>query len=254
MRLVLIIEYEGTNYSGFQFQENAPSIQEEIENAITRFTGETVRIKGAGRTDAGVHAQGQVVAFDTASSETPETFVRAVNHFLPDDIAAKAAYRAPEGFDPRRQATGRRYAYSIDCGRTRSPLRRRTTYHLGCELDVESMRDAAQELVGVHDFAGFAGSLEHRDASTIREIYSTEIHQNDDLVEIEVYGSAFLPHQVRRMSGALTDVGRGKLTRADIKAILDGSPTEAVANSLPPQGLSLLEVTYNDFPVDNGAE
>lgn len=247
MRYALIVEYEGTQYSGFQYQKNAPSIQEEIEKAISRFTGESVRIKGAGRTDAGVHAKGQVIAFDLNAVHPSDVVVRALNHYLPDDIAVKEAQEVVDDFDPRRWATGRKYVYTIDCGTTRSPLRRITAYYLGQQLDVSDMADAAELLEGVHDFGRFAGPLEDLTASTVREIFVAEVRQANEIVEIEIRGSAFLPHQVRRMAGALVDVGLGKLTIDDVRKLLNDEHTTVIARSLPPEGLCLVSVQYDKF-------
>jgi tRNA pseudouridine38-40 synthase len=246
LKYALIVEYEGTRYSGFQFQKNARTVQEEIETAITRFTGEAVRIKAAGRTDAGVHATGQVVTFDSDAGHPDGVVVRALNSHLPDDIAVKEAHRVADTFDPRRCATARTYVYTIDCGATRSPVRRWTTYHLGRTLDVGRMTEAAEALKGIHDFARFSGPLERPDASTVREIFAIDIGEDSETVRIEVSGNAFLPHQVRRMAGALVDVGLGKLTSEDIRRLLEGSDAGLVARALPPQGLCLVSVQYGD--------
>jgi tRNA pseudouridine38-40 synthase len=246
LKYALIVEYEGTRYSGFQFQKNARTVQEEIETAIARFTGEAVRIKAAGRTDAGVHATGQVVTFDSDAGHPDGVVVRALNSHLPDDIAVKEAHRVADTFDPRRCATARTYVYTIDCGATRSPVRRWTTYHLGRTLDVGRMTEAAEALKGIHDFARFSGPLERPDASTVREIFAIDIGEDFETVRIEVSGNAFLPHQVRRMAGALVDVGLGKLTSEDIRRLLEGSDAGLVARALPPQGLCLVSVQYGD--------
>jgi tRNA pseudouridine38-40 synthase len=246
LKYALIVEYEGTRYSGFQFQKNARTVQEEIETAIARFTGEAVRIKAAGRTDAGVHATGQVVTFDSDAGHPDGVVVRALNSHLPDDIAVKEAHRVADTFDPRRCATARTYVYTIDCGATRSPVRRWTTYHLGRTLDVGRMTEAAEALKGIHDFARFSGPLERPDASTVREIFAIDIGEDSETVRIEVSGNAFLPHQVRRMAGALVDVGLGKLTSEDIRRLLEGSDAGLVARALPPQGLCLVSVQYGD--------
>lgn len=246
MRYALIVEYDGTRYSGFQYQNNANSIQEEIETAIARFTGEAVRVKAAGRTDAGVHALGQVVAFDTDTVHPAEVVIRALNSHLPNDIAVKSSCAVSDAFDPRRRAVSRTYVYTIDCGRTRSPLRRRTSYHLGRRLAVDRMTAAAELLEGVHDFARFAGRLERADASTVREVHSIEIRECGESVHIEVIGNAFLPHQVRRMAGSLVDAGLGKLTTEHIRQMLEGRPSGVTARALPPHGLCLVSIQYED--------
>ena len=248
MRLALVVEYEGTKYHGFQYQANAPSIQEELEKAVARLTGERLRIKGAGRTDAGVHAKGQVVAFDTESTFPKATFVRALNFYLPNEIAVKAAYQPGSDFDPRRKAISRRYRYTIDCGSTPSPLIRRTAYHLGHALNVQRMRRAARMFVGRHDFARFSGPLSKPGATTVREVYEAKVRSHGDLIAFEVEGSSFLPHQVRRMAGALVEIGRGTLTMTDFKSMIVDGTAEQMAAPLPPQGLCLLKVNYANFP------
>ncbi|MBM3945181.1 MAG: tRNA pseudouridine(38-40) synthase TruA [SAR202 cluster bacterium] len=252
MRVALVVEYDGTEYHGFQYQENAPSIQAELESAIEKLTKEKVRIKGAGRTDTGVHATGQVIAFDTNSTLPIGTLVSGLNHYLPEDIAIRGAYGAPEGFDPRRDALSRRYRYTIHNTATRSPMSRRTALLIDEPLDVAAMDGAARRFEGVHDFARFAGSLEDGEASTVRRIDSASVWKEGDTVYFEVTGNAFLPHQVRRMAGALVDVGKGRLTGTDIGEMLEGTAGNVVANTLPPQGLCLMEVTYEDFPPKNG--
>ena len=248
MPMALIVEYEGTNYHGFQYQANASSIQEELERAIAHFTGERVRVKGAGRTDAGVHAKGQVIAFDTGSTHSSDTFARALNSLLPDDIAVRAAHRVNGGFDPRRQALSRRYRYTILNSPTPSPFSRRTVCMVTEPLNVRKMQKAAKLMIGRHDFARFCGPLEDGRSSTVRHIYEASVKNRNRLVTFDVEGNAFLPHQVRRMAGALVDIGRGKLSLDELKCMIDGGTTEAVARPLPAPGLCLMEVTYFDFP------
>ena len=252
MRLALVVEYEGTRYHGFQYQANAPSIQEELQKAIEQLTGERPGVGAAGRTDAGVHAKGQVVAFDTAARYPPETFVRALNFYLPDEIAIKAAYRTEDDFDPRRMALRRWYRYTIHRGSTPSPLVRRTSHHVGEMLDIRRMQKAARVFVGRHDFARFAGPMSRPSASTVREVYDASVSNRNEVVNFDVEGNAFLPRQVRRMAGALVDLGRGNLALAELRSMVDGEPGHGVARSLPPQGLCLMKVTYADFPPASG--
>ena len=253
MRLALIIEYQGTNYHGFQYQTNAPSIQEALEKAIVDFTGETLRVKGAGRTDAGVHAKGQVVAFDTAAAHSPGTFLRALNFYLPEDVAVKAAYRVDESFDPRRDALGRAYRYVILNSTVPSPLLRTTTWQVREPLEVARMGQAAELLVGTHDFVRFTGPLGEGAKSTVRRICKASVNRAGDLVTFDVEGSSFLPRQVRRMAGALVDVGRGSLDLSELREMIGGGNGDPVAHSLGPQGLCLMGVTYSDFPPRDGA-
>ena len=184
MRVALTIEYDGTAYSGFQYQKNTRTVQEEIENAIYKFSGERVRINSAGRTDAGVHAKGQVIAFDTVSTEETSPLIRALNYYLPDDIAVKCGRQTSPDFDPRRWATGRRYVYSIERGSTRSPLNRMTIYRVAQQLDLDIMSHASKEFEGIHDFAKFAGPLEDLKASTVREVFGTEIRVLGEIIAV----------------------------------------------------------------------
>ncbi len=248
MRLAMIIEYEGTAYSGFQYQTNAPSVQEELEKAIVVLTGDTVRIRGAGRTDAGVHAEGQVIAFDTESRLGPQEFIRAMNYHLPDDITVQAAYAVSDEFDPRRMALARSYRYTILTRPTPSPWMRRRTCRVTEERNVPLMNEAAGMYEGEHDFKRFARALERKDASTVRFVYESVVNQEGDLLAFDIKSNAFLPHQVRRMAGALVDVGRGKLPMAELKIMIEGGETEAVAHSMPSHGLSMIGVEYDGFP------
>ena len=248
MRLALVLEYDGSSYHGFQYQPGIPTIREELENSIAKLDRRCPRVEGAGRTDAGVHATGQVVVFDTAVDRTPSTFVRALNHYLPEDVSVRSAYQVPCDFDPRRMALSRRYVYTIYTGRTPSPLSRRTTWHSRYELDVVKMNAAANVLLGTHDFERFSGPMDKNTRTTIREIIKIGVSGQGDLVEFEVEGNAFLPHQVRRMAGALVDVGRGNLTIMDIEAMVSCTSEDKVARALPAHGLCLVEVKYRDFP------
>ena len=159
-RIALVLEYEGTAYAGFQRQPHAPTVQSVLEEAIRSLTGEGLRVKAAGRTDAGVHASGQVVAFDTASRHTEETFRRGLDHYLPGDISVKEAHEVPPDFDPRRHAVARRYRYTLLNRPGRSPLRRRFTCREGRPLDIQAMARCLAYLEGERDFAPFSGPME----------------------------------------------------------------------------------------------
>ena len=271
MRLALTIEYEGTRYHGFQSQVDEPTIQGELERAIERLTGERIRVKSAGRTDAGVHAEAQVVAFDATSEHSAETFLNALNHYLPPDIAVKEARIVRHDFDPRRHARSRAYRYTILNGSTPSPLARRFTCHIREPLDAERMAKAASLFVGEHDFRKFAAPLPKGKTNSVRAILSatltvspisgapltvrpepvegrTSMARLNDPLAFEVTGNAFLRHQVRRMAGALVDIGRGKLSIDDLQAMIDNEHTDKIAHSLPAQGLCLVRIEYADYP------
>lgn len=252
MRLAMIVEYDGTDYSGFQFQKNAPSVQEQIEKAIRSLTAETVRVKAAGRTDAGVHAHGQVVAFDTSAAYSTDTVRSALNALLPPDISVRSVYRVSGDFDPRRDATSRLYRYTLLKSEVRSAVCRRTVHTVRGPLDTDTMREAASLMVGTHNFANFGSAARNVGASTVRRIDRVCLVQSGRFLRLYVEGNAFLTHQVRRMCGALLDLGSGKLTIEDIRAQVSGAAGAPQARSLPPQGLCLLRVKYAGFPPEEG--
>jgi len=246
------VEYDGTAYHGFQYQPGVPTIQSELEKAIESLTGERTRIAGAGRTDAGVHARGQVAAFDTRSSHSPEVVVNALNHFLPEDIVVKEAHRVDAGFDPRRNALSRRYRYTIHNSRRPAAIGRNTRCHVAERLDLTAMCETVDLFVGTHDFDRFSGPLPNGKTNTVRTVTEAVVAATGPEVTFEVTANAFLPHQVRRMTGALVDVGRGRLTIEDVKNMIEMESTDAVAHTMAAKGLCLMEVKYHGFPPRNG--
>ena len=242
----MTVEYDGTDYSGFQYQKNAPSVQSRLESAIAGLTGETVRVKAAGRTDAGVHALGQVVAFDTRTPHPTTTVRDALNARLPDDVAVKTVRDAPPGFDPRRDATSRTYRYTLLVSEVRSPLRRRTAHVVRAAPDLDAMRAAAALTVGTHDFSNF-GTPPSPGGSAIRQVIRADVNQDGATIRIVVEGSSFLTRQVRRMAGALLDAGWGRLTIEDVKKQISGDEDAPPARATPPMGLCLLAVRYAGF-------
>lgn len=246
-RIALVLEYDGTRYAGFQLQTDLRTIQGELEAAVERLTGTASRIHGAGRTDAGVHAEGQVASFDTESELPIERIVGGLNHYLARDIAVRAAYDVDPGFDPRRHATNRVYRYTMLEGRARSPLRDNTTHHVGRHLDVAAMNTALAFLEGQRDFVPFCGNLPN--GSTVRHMYRTQVwRQEGDEVCLEVEASAFIHQQVRRIAGAVLDVGVGKMTIEEFETLADSGVHGSAAHVLPARGLSLRRVGYSDFP------
>ncbi len=248
-KVALVVEYDGTRYAGFQVQADAPTIQGELERAIARLTLADARVYGAGRTDSGVHAMGQVVAFSTSSTLPCDTLTRGLSHFLPADIAVKAAYDVPSTFDPRRQAHSRVYRYTFLPRLTPSPLQERYAYRVAGSLDDEAMGVALRHLNGTHDFATLTGAVA-AGKSTVRNVYATRLWREENLVRFEVEANAFLPHQMRRIAGLLLTVGTGHLSPEEIPSVLDGHADlqhmQPVA-TLPPQGLCLMQVNYKDF-------
>jgi tRNA pseudouridine38-40 synthase len=243
-RVALLLEYDGTRFAGSQLQSNAVTIQGVLEDAVAKATEETSRIAFAGRTDTGVHARGQVAAFGTGSRLDCETLRRALNAWLPEDVVVREVVDVSSNFDPRRDARRRHYRYAIDNATVRSALRRQGEWHVPGRLDVDTMAEAAGRIVGRHDFAAFASRLEDPGASTVRELHSFEVKRDGTSMFLDVMANAFLPHQVRRMAGALVEVGRGKLDADGFAALLGGEPASA-GPAAPPHGLYLIRVTYD---------
>jgi tRNA pseudouridine38-40 synthase len=246
-RIALLLEYDGSRYAGSQLQANAATIQGVLEKAIQETIGAAARVEFAGRTDAGVHAYGQVASFVTVSRHSTEVFERALNARLPEDVAVKGVAEVDVGFDVRRQARRRHYRYLLDNGRVRPALDRQRAWHVATPLDVESMTCAARLLVGRHDFAAFASRLEDPEASTVRELFSFDVCKTGQRVSLDVTGNAFLPHQVRRMTGALVEVGKGKLSVEAYTALLKGEPA-STGPAAPAHGLYLVRVEYDVDP------
>jgi tRNA pseudouridine38-40 synthase len=244
-RIVLVVEYDGTRYHGFQLQGKLPTIQKELETALEQLTGEKRRIVTASRTDAGVHAREQVVSFRTKSGHSPETFINAMNYYLPGDIAVKSAYKAKDSFNVRRDAVSREYNYYILNGGTRSPLRDRFMYLITGELDVEAMHEASQVLLGEHDFASFVNNIEAAEKSTVRNVHSVGMKREGDAVVFNIVANSFLMHQVRNTVGTLLRVGRGKMTGEDFSSILKAEKSGTAWPTAPAKGLCLVRVNYN---------
>jgi tRNA pseudouridine38-40 synthase len=242
-RFALLLEYDGWRYAGSQLQSNALTVQSVLEDAIEKTTGERARAAFAGRTDAGVHARGQVASFASTSHLDTTTLQRALNAWLPEDVVVRAAAEVDPTFDPRRQAIRRHYRYLIDNGNIRPALNRKSAWYVPVVLDVDSMAVAAQGMLGCHDFAAFASALERADASTIRHLQAFDIDRRGHQVVIHVIANAFLPHQVRRMVGALVEVGKGKMSSNEYLALLGGRPSSA-GPAAPAHALCLMCVEY----------
>ena len=244
-RIILVVEYDGTDYHGSQYQANAPTVQAEIEKALKMLTGEKTRIKMASRTDAGVHARGQVVAFDTAAALSPHEFVDGLNHFLPDDIAVKEAHRAAADFNVRRMATSREYRYYIFNSPARSPLRQKHACRVEGELNLENMNCACRALIGRHDFASFVASEETaRAKNTVRDVFKAEAARDGEMIVFTMAASSFLPHQVRNTVGALIRVGQGRMTVEEFYDLVAAGTPGLAGPTAPAAGLCLERVDY----------
>jgi len=246
-RLALVLEYDGRRYGGSQYQKNAPSIQGELEAALNKLTGENLRTAFAGRTDAGVHARGQVASFVTGSRHEPETFVRGLNYWLPADIAVQRALEVRLDFDVRRRARSREYRYLVLNSPLPSPLLQAFAWQVAEQLDAEAMREAASSLVGRHDFAAFAGPVA---GSTVRSLHRCGLDTQERLLFVHMEADAFLPHQVRRTVGALVQVGLGRQSAADLAALLREPQPGVAGPAAPPQGLCLMKVNYSGLDLN----
>jgi len=243
MKIKLTIEYDGTDYVGWQLQPNGVSIQQLVEQALQQLLGDEVRVHSSGRTDAGVHARGMVCHFTTERELPLSAWREGLNRFLPADISVRAAKPVAEDFHARYSATGKRYRYTILRDSVRSPLQRRTSWQVRQPLDLEAMRTAAAMFVGRHDFAAFRTSGCAAE-TTQREIISIDLAEEDSLLHIDISGSGFLKNMVRMMVGTLVEIGRGKRPASDIETLLTAPENLPPALTAPAQGLCLMEVWY----------
>jgi len=250
-KIVLILEYDGTRYHGLQLQAGLPTIQGEIEKALWKLTGERTRVVAASRTDAGVHARGQVVSFRAGSPHSPRTFVNGLNYYLPRDIAVKAAHRVGDSFNVRRHAVSREYNYYILNSLTRSPLGEGFSYLVSGRLEIEAMNQVCQALVGEHDFASFVNNNEVAAKSTVRKVYRAEMRKDGEFVIFNMVANSFLMHQVRNTVGTLIRVGLGKMSREEFYGILEAEKPGLAWPTAPARGLCLMQVNYqNPFEED----
>jgi tRNA pseudouridine38-40 synthase len=254
--LKLTLEYDGTDFVGWQVQPSGRSVQEELEKGIARLCGEAVRVTGAGRTDAGVHARGQVASLRVPRELPLRAWTAGLNALLPEDVASIRAEVAPEGFDARRWARGKRYAYTILVTPVRAPLMRGRAWEIRRPLDVEAMRRAAAALLGTHDFSALrAADCPAR--TTVREIRKLEIRQEGARIDLIVEASAFLKHMVRNIVGTLVEIGHGRRDVDSLAALLQGRDRARAGPTAPPHGLVLDEVFYlpgNSDPHQEEAE
>jgi tRNA pseudouridine38-40 synthase len=240
----LVLEYDGTRYVGWQLQLNGPSIQAEVERALATLHKAPRRVTAAGRTDAGVHALGQVASFPEERPLPVSAYVKGMNAILPADVAVRVATLEADGFDARRSARGKRYRYVIENVHTRAPLSRLVSWQLFGALDVGAMQEAACHLVGRHDFAAFqAADCDAHHA--VRELRRLDvIGVSGGRIELVVEATAFVKHMVRNLAGTLVEVGHGKRAPGSLPALLAGRDRRAAGPTAPPQGLCLEEVFY----------
>ncbi|MBR6613316.1 MAG: tRNA pseudouridine(38-40) synthase TruA [Clostridia bacterium] len=239
----LTIEYDGTNFSGWQIQKDKRTIEEELETALAKILKEEVKVIGSGRTDAGVHAMGQVANFKTDKTIKPEELLYALNTMLPYDIVILNVEDVDESFNARISAKAKHYRYVINNAKFPSALNANREYHYKYFLDTEAMQLAANDLKGKHDFKAFmaAGSTVK---DTEREIYDIQVARLGNRVIIDVVGNGFLYNMVRIIAGTLIDVGSGKLDICVIKNMIETGDRNLGGRTVAPEGLFLVNVTY----------
>lgn len=245
-RIMLVVSYDGTNYSGWALQSSTPeTVEGKLNNAIEKLTGETVQVIGASRTDAGVHAYGNIAVFDTCSSIPGDRFSLALNRLLPQDIKIKSSCEVALNFHPRHCNTEKTYEYRIYNAPTMDPTKRLYYCHFSMPLNVELMNDAANYLIGEHDFTSFCNS-ESQALSHVRTVKNIFVKRNGDEVVISVTGNGFLYNMVRIIAGTLMQIGRGKGQPCDVKQILEKKSRAAAGPTAPPQGLFLINYNFLD--------
>ena len=245
-RIRLLLSYDGTDYHGWQVQPNLPTIQGEIEKAVEQIEGEKVNVHGSGRTDAGVHALGQIAAFSLRNPIPIDNLRRALNRLLPRDIRVLEVSEAAADFHPRFDAKRKTYEYRLLRGEICSPFLRRYVHHHPYPLDEERMFALAPFLEGEHDFSAFAASDEKDELghSKVRTIFSSACYREADLLIYRVTGSGFLKHMVRNIVGVLLEAGKENLTQDDLWARLQPGCTIPCGPTTPARGLFLVSVEY----------
>lgn len=240
------VQYDGSDYLGFQRQRRGPSIQAAIEQALSTIAGHHVRVIGAGRTDTGVHALGQVISFtiDWPEAHGSDALLRATNAQLPEDIALVALVEAPTGFHPRFDARRRTYEYYVYVDAIRRPLLRNRAWHVRRALNPAAMNEAAAQLVGTHDFATFGRAPVGE--NTVREVHGAAWRQMGELLVFRITANAFLNRMVRSLTGSLIEVGTGKWTVAQFAAALAARDRQQSATAAPAHGLYLMSVEYDE--------
>jgi len=243
MRVMLIVAYDGTNYHGWQMQPNAVTIEQILNEKLSELLGEEIVVIGASRTDAGVHAEGNVAVFDTETRIPAEKISYALNRTLPDDIVVQESFEVESDFHPRKCDSIKTYEYRILNRNFNLPVKGRNSYHFHRKLDLDKMREAAAYFVGRHDFKNFCSS--HTQAkSTIRIIYSLDIEEIDDEIVLTVSGNGFLYNMVRMLTGTLLDVGTGKMNPDRIPELLAARERNHSPHTAPARGLTLLDIEY----------
>lgn len=242
-RIGIVVAYDETNYSGWQIQPNAVTIQGILNETLSRLMGEEIQVMGASRTDSGVHALGNVAVFDTNTRMPGEKVSYALNQFLPPDIRIQLSEEVDPDFHPRYSDSEKTYQYRILNRRFPIPTERLYSYFYHYHLDVEKMREATSYLIGRHDFASFCGAGAQV-RSTVRTITGIEVFKDGDMITIQVSGTGFLYNMVRIIAGTLIEIGNGQYPPERMREILDACDREAAGPTAPAHGLTLMGIRY----------
>ena len=240
----MILQYEGTKYQGWQRQESTGNtIQGKLEAILTKMAGHTVEVQGSGRTDAGVHALGQVANFKSDTTKTPDEILEYINRYLPEDIAVTELTEAGERFHSRLNAKGKMYRYRVLNSDIPNVFDRKYVYKLPDKLDIEAMRRGAEYLCGEHDFQAFTSAKKGK-KSTVRVIEYIKIEKVKNEIQFTFKGNGFLYHMVRIITGTLLEVGKGTIKAEEVSRILESKDRQNAGPLIPGQGLTLMEVFY----------
>ncbi|WP_425445953.1 tRNA pseudouridine(38-40) synthase TruA [Dethiothermospora halolimnae] len=239
----LTIQYDGTNYYGWQIQPNVVTVQQKVQDAIIKITKEKIKIHGAGRTDRGVHGLGQTASFYTNSNIPADKIKFALNSMLPDDIAIIDSQDMDKNFHARYSAKGKIYKYRIYNNKIRSPIFRNYSYHVPYDINYDKMKKASEYFLGEHDFIAFMASGS-KVKDTFREIYDINFEKRDNIIDITFKGNGFLYNMVRIIVGTLLDVGKGKIEGKEILHIIKSKNRNNAGPTAKPQGLYLKKVLY----------
>ena len=242
-RIRLRVAYDGTNYSGWQIQPSAITIEKVLDDAIHQLTGEHIHVIGASRTDAGVHAMGNVAVFDTASSIPADRFTYALNRYLPDDVIVQKSDEVNADFHPRHCDTKKTYCYRILNTEFGIPQKRNYTWNVAGNIDIDRMKKAAGYLIGEHDFKSFC-CVRTQAESTVRTVYSLDVDKKDDEIHITITGNGFLYNMVRIIAGTLIQVGKGRFEPEYVQYMLNACDRTQAGQTAPPQGLTLMKIDY----------
>lgn len=242
-KVKLVLAYDGADFHGWQAQPGLRTVQGALEEALREMIGERPCTRGASRTDAGVHAEGQVATFRTTSTIPPHGFQRGLSGLLRPDVVVVSAEEVPDDFDAQRSARGKHYRYRVLSSRQPSPTLRRSTWWVAGPLDLDAMRRAATSLVGTFDFAAFRSS-DCAQKTTVRTVSRLDVTPDGDEIRFDVEGTAFLMNMVRILVGTLVDVARGRIAADDVPAIRDGLDRRKAGRTAPPHGLTLVRVFY----------